>query len=344
MKKIYFLIVIAVLSLFITTSCKKDDGFDPDFIPARERSEEVVASTMEVEAFLETHFYNYEEFDNPPANFDYRIKFDTIAGDNANKIKLIDQVDFKMVQDRVDTDVTYKLYYLNVIQGEGESPNFPDIATISYEGWQFNNEPDNENIIDEYELFDSSVVPVQFDLTQIVNGLQDVLIEFNGATGFTENPDGTIAFENFGVGAVFMQSGLGYYVSPPAASSIGVYSQLVFSFHLYETEVGDQDQDTIPSTFEDVNGNGLEEDDDTDGDTIPNYLDTDDDGDFRLSVNEVEENEYVLNPGDPTPTYAPNEFVTNTEVDDTTGITTITTITFTDTDGDGTPDYLDPDN
>ena len=335
---------MVVTSLFLTTSCKKDDGGDANFIPARDRAVEITASTMEVEAFLETHFYNYEEFDNPPANFDYKIKFDTIAGDNASKTPLIDQVSFKNVKDRVNEDVTYKLYYLNVIQGEGDSPNFPDKVTITYEGWQFNNEPDNINSIDEFELFDSSVVPVQFDLTTIVNGLQDALIEFNGATGFTNNPDGTITFENFGVGAVFMQSGLGYYVNTQAGSSIPVYAQLIFTFQLYETEVGDQDQDTIPSIYEDVNGNGLEEDDDTDGDSIKNYLDTDDDGDLRLSKNEVDLNEYVLNPGDPTPVYASNEFVTKTVVDETTGVTTITTITFTDIDGDGTPDYLDPDN
>ena len=58
----------------------------------------------------------------------FKIKFDTIAGNNASKTPLMDQVSFKNVKDRVDETVTYKLYYLNTIQGDGDSPNFPDIA------------------------------------------------------------------------------------------------------------------------------------------------------------------------------------------------------------------------
>lgn len=47
----------------------------------------------------------------------------------------------------------------------------------------------------------------------------------------------------------------------------------------YEVSFIDDDQDDIPSLLEDINGNGDLEDDDTDGDGIPNYLDEDDDGD-----------------------------------------------------------------
>jgi len=41
----------------------------------------------------------------------------------------------------------------------------------------------------------------------------------------------------------------------------------------------DDDNDGIPSALEDLNGNGDLEDDDTDADGIPNYIDEDDDGD-----------------------------------------------------------------
>ena len=129
------------------------------------------------------------------------------------------------------------------------------------------------------------------------------------------NADGTVTYEGFGVGAVFMQSGLGYYVNPPPGSSVAipVYSQLIFTFQLFETEIGDQDFDGVPSVLEDVNGNGLEEDDDTDSDNRSNYLDPDDDGDGRPTEDEIEINEDG-------------------------------TITFPDTDGDGVVDYLDSDS
>ena len=48
----------------------------------------------------------------------------------------------------------------------------------------------------------------------------------------------------------------------------------------------EDDNDGIPAEFEDLNGNGDLNDDDTDGDGLPNYLDPDDDGDNVLTINE----------------------------------------------------------
>jgi len=113
---------------------------------------------------------------------------------------------------------------------------------------------------------------------------------------------------------------------------------------LAETELGDQDSDSVPSIYEDINNDQSVLDDDTDANGLPNFADVDDEGDGRLTINEVEKNEYMINPGDDDPVLASNEVVTKRETDPDTLITTITTITFTDQDGDGTPDYLDPDN
>ena len=167
------------------------------------------------------------------------------------------------------------------------------------------------------EVFDSSITPVDFDLTQVVNGFQDGLVEFNTSTGFKINPDGTIAFLEYGVGAVFIPSGLGYFDTEPRdinnIALIDAYSQIYFTFQVYLTEELDHDNDNVPSVVEDINGNGIEEDDDTDGDEFPNYFDVDDDGDGIFTIDEV----VVESDG---------------------------SITYPDTDGDGIPDYLDPDN
>jgi len=48
----------------------------------------------------------------------------------------------------------------------------------------------------------------------------------------------------------------------------------------------DDDNDGIPSEFEDRNGNGDLTDDDSDGDGIPDYIDADDDNDNVLTINE----------------------------------------------------------
>jgi len=81
------------------------------------------------------------------------------------------------------------------------------------------------------------------------------------------------------------------------------------------TVLTEDDNDGIPAELEDINGNGDLDDDDTDGDTIPNYLDDDDDGD---NVRTVTEN----------PEYSQSEGLANAQ----------------DTDGDTIPDYLDNDD
>lgn len=252
---------------------------------------------------METHFYNYEDY---PANPDsFKIKFDTIAGDNASKTPLKEQVTFKEIIDVYDTDVTYKLYFLKVREGGGDRPYFSDYTTNTYDGRLMN-----------LDLFDSSVIPVRFNLVDskstpgIIRGLQQALIEFKGAVGEPiEHPDGTLSFEDFGIGAVFIPSGLAYYQHPPSGD-LGAYDQLIFSFQLFSSEIADHDGDGIPSYMEDLNGNQYLFDDDTDGDGIPNYLDDDDDGDGRLTKFEIE--------------------IIDGE------------IFFPDTNGNGTPDYLDP--
>lgn len=297
MKSLPKVTILFSVFLLIVISCKKDD--DIDVIPERDRAEEAVSEQAKILAFLQSHFYNYEDFQNPPAGFDYKIVFDTIAGDNIDKTPLIDMVESKEVFDRVRPEVTYTLYYLNAIQGEGESPIFADRALLSFKG-QFLN----------LQAFDVSDAPINFDLTQVVTGFMEGVVELNAATSFVENPDGTVSFENFGVGAVFIPSGIAYWISPPPG--IPVYSSLIFSYKLYDvTKNVDHDSDGIPSFMEDLNNNGYLLDDDTDGDGIPNFLDSDDDGDGVLTRDEI-----IIHPDG--------------------------TLEFPDSNGNGIPDYLDP--
>ncbi|MGB5417257.1 hypothetical protein [Algibacter sp.] len=81
------------------------------------------------------------------------------------------------------------------------------------------------------------------------------------------------------------------------------------------TVLTEDDNDGIAAELEDINGNGDLEDDDTDGDGLPNYIDADDDGDNILTKNE-----------DPDPN---SDGVLSDALD---------------TDADGIPDYLDEDD
>lgn len=293
-----FLLLIVITA--ITVSCKKDDDRN-NVEPPRDRGEQAEQSQQDIEDFLSTHFYNYEDFQNPPADFDFKIVIDTISGVNSNKIPLIEQVSYKTVTDRVEPNVTYKMYYLDAIQGEGDPLSFADYAILTYHGLLLNR-----------NTFDMSNIPVQFDMTGVIPGFQEGLVEFNGAASFVKNEDGTIAFQDFGVGAIFIPTGMGYFNNPPIGSGIGMYRDLVFTFQLYAvvTDI-DHDNDGIPSRMEDLNENGILVDDDTDGDGIPNFLDNDDDGDGVLTRDEI----IIHEDG---------------------------TLEFPDSNGNGTPDYLDP--
>lgn len=310
MIKIKYTFALLIVILSITVSCKKDDDSGPDPIPPRDRGAEAIRAQDSIEKFLETHFYNYDEFQADPDNF--KLRFDTIPEGDETLIPLIQQVSFKEVRDIVDPSVTYKLYYLKVRDGGGEKPHFSDYTINTYEGRLFE---DRESL----DLFDSSVIPVRFNLVDtptapgIITGLQQALIEFGGASNIIENPDGTLTFENYGIGAVFIPSGLAYYQFPPGSGGLSAYEQLIFSFELFESEVADHDGDGIPSFMEDLNSNGYLLDDDTDGTGGANYLDNDDDNDGRRTEFEIE----IDGNGN---------------------------ITFPDEDGDGIPDYLDSDS
>ncbi|WP_411031690.1 FKBP-type peptidyl-prolyl cis-trans isomerase [Spongiimicrobium sp. 3-5] len=314
-KVVFFLTMIVIFG-----SCKKDDDPGIEVVPPRTLAEVEAEDAAEIIAFLDTHFYNYEEFASPPADFDFRIKIDTIAGDNAGKIPLRQQVEdleisvssseFGLSEEET---VTHTMYYLEAREGIGEGLTVADSSFVRYQGSLLNG-----------NVFDGSLnVPIWFDLATLQGPLQ-------GARGFAEgthmfkaggpptvNPDGTFSVEDYGIGMMIFPSGLGFFNSS-GSGSIPAYSPMIFTVDLYTVNDTDHDGDGIPSILEDLDGDGYLYNDNTDIDgedfqRFPNFGDPDDDGDGTRTREEI-----IIN-------------------DDG-------TLTFPDTDGDGTPDYLDPDN
>lgn len=321
--------------LVVFTSCNNDDDAVTT-IPPRDANEVYVENLAEIEEFLETHFFNYEEFDflDPysVANDNFKIVFDTIAGVNSDKISIMNspQLEFKFVE---NSGIDYKLYYLNVREGLGNEIHFCDEAFVTYEG----------SLTTGY-VFDSAVNPAGFNLITVgssagvVTGFQQGIIEFNTSTGFTDNGDGTTTFHNHGIGAVFIPSGLGYFQQP----LIGVpsYSPLIFTFSLYERTLLDHDGDNVYSYLEDVNNNGNLYDDDTDGDFGPNFIDNEDDGDGYFTDDELGYNTYIVdtNVGETEPVLASSEYeMSRTEEN---GILVIETFVMVDRNNVGIPDFL----
>ena len=295
---------IAIASIAIV-SCGSDD--DGGGIPIRDRGEVYAENIVELENYLRTHTYNYEDFD-PASTGDFEIVLDSIRESNSTRIALADRPElqrYSITRDGID----YNYFVLNVRQGTGpKQPTFADSVLVRYKG-----------ILLDSTVFDSARNAVWFDLPRLVQGFTVGVTKFNEAISFNQSPDGSFSYEGSGVGAVFMPSGLGYFATPP--SGIPQYAPLIFTFNLRQVQVTDHDGDGILSIYEDLDGDGSLRSgsaDNTDDDQFFNYLDSDDDGDgipTRTEISDEEGNLLIIN-GDPS--------------------------TAPDSDNDGIPDYLDP--
>lgn len=268
----YFFITLLVFF----SGCKKDNPDEVEEI--RDLSEQTIADNSALIQYLETHFYNYDDFEKNPDKYPIEITLDTIAEDNANKTPLIDQVTKKTIElingdDKINVD----LYYLVSRQGRGVSPSVADSTFVTYKGILLNG-----------VKFDEKVYPVWFDLISVVRGFREVLPELSDGT-FSVRADGTFDFKDYGQGILFIPSSLGYYSNN--TGSIPAYSPLIFSVSLYLVNQSDHDLDGILSIDEDVNKDNNPLNDDTDNDGIYNLFDTDDDGDGILTSNEYDQND-----------------------------------------------------
>lgn len=102
---------------------------------------------------------------------------------------------------------------------------------------------------------------------------------------------------------------------PPTTPEITTSYEATSGTVIFTTNLNEDDNDGIPANLEDINNDGDFTNDDTDNDTIPNYLDSDDDGDNIPTINEKPD---------------PNNDGNISDAQDT--------------DLDGIPDYLDPDD
>lgn len=309
MKLIKFLFVSLVF-VGLITSCGDDDDGDDFSVEIRDPEEVKIENAIEIEEFLESHFFEF--IDNPLHPNFQEFVFDTIAGENQNR-EPISESEFLKSKQVIQQDVEYTLYYLEMRKGNAQErqPTFADSTFVTYKGITIAN-----------EVFDSSPNPIWFDLTQSIRGFGQLVNELKGSSGFVENSDGTVTYnDDFGIGVVFIPSGLGYFAAPPFGSGILRYQPIIFSVQLYQSRESDHDRDGIPSYLEDVNMDGRVDDlingerfaDDTDENGVPNYLDIDDDGDGVLTRDEISDDDGNI------------------------------IIPYPDFNGDGTPDYLDPD-
>jgi len=165
-----------------------------------------------------------------------------------------------------------------------------------------------KGMLTDNSIFDERKYPAWLDLANSLEGFREGVSELKSGE-FRQNSNGTIQYSSYGIGLFFLPSGIGYFEN--TTSNIPEYSPLIFSVSLMTSNPTDHDSDGILSINEDIDGDGSPFYDDTDNDNLWNMYDADDDGDGTLTINELDKN--------------------NDQIID-------------DTNNDGIPDYLDPDN
>ncbi len=300
MNKTKNILFLAILISVVVSCLNDDDGVTQ--IPARDAEEVRLENEIEIQTFLESHYYEIENESGNP-NFE-KIVFKRIDSPDAPQDAIpLSEVDELTTKSITKDDVNYEIYILQLREGAASErrPFFADSVLVTYQGYNIEN-----------EVFDGSPTPLWIDLSGTIVGFRETFTEHRGASGFVENSDGTIAFnDDYGTGAVIIPSGLAYFNQPPISSNIGTYEPIIFSYKLFRSRIIDHDEDGIPSYLEDINATRELIDVDTDDNGVPNYVDADDDGDETPTIEEI-----IIN-------------------DDG-------SITFPDTNNNGTPDYLDP--
>ena len=284
------------LLAFILIQC--DDTTRSVIPPPRDFQDQRTADNDSIISFLQSHYYNYEDYANAASG--ERVEFTIDSLINApDKTPMIDQVVEHEVQvkDQDGNFIAHSMYVIpNVREGVGDSPTIADEVYITYKGM----------FLDGYS-FDQSEQQIWFMGLSTVQGFYELYPFIKRGTWEVDPATGLITFDGFGTAVAIMPSALGYYGSQSAPRE---YAPLIFAVDLYTFATADHDEDSVPTSVEDIDGNShfTDDADDTDGDGIPNYLDNDDDGDGVLTIDEYDVN--------------------------ADGVAD-------DSDGDGTPDYLD---
>ena len=302
MNKIKYSFIVLLTALSIISCSKKDDD-ETGTVTLKPYDEQYAIDIANIEEYLKT---NYVSVDG-----DYNVSFGKIA-DDPTQVSIWSYLNNdgfpKLIARPVHIhDVNYVLYYLVIREGEGERPMNVDGVLSAYSGSYLTSTTTDNVLTQTTTVFETVQHPNAFlNLFNVIRGWKEIFPQFKTGT-YTENDNGTITYDNYGVGVMFVPSGLAYYTG---SGSIPAYSPLIFSFKLYELQrldheiryvngVAIADPDGVLSMYEDLDGDGYvwlnselndpdgDNPDDFDKDGVPDFLDTDDDGDNYTTKLEI---------------------------------------------------------
>ena len=317
--KYYFILLITTITLF---SCTKDpEVFVP--VPAREFAVQYATDLKDIEQYLNTYYFTVTN--SPGSPEDQNIVFTRIpaGGTQASIMSFKNSTTFpKLLSREVKLhNINYTLYYLVLREGTGTSPSNVDQVFTTYRGDYLTSAAIEGTTALTTTKFEELVFEPQFlNLFGSIRGWKEIFPQFKTGTA-SGNAGGTVTYIDFGAGAMFIPSGLAYYAAGKGV--IPGYASLIFSFKLlatqrldHEFKIVNQEAIAIPdgilSYLEDNDGDhymwlkeelnaGVSNPDDTDGDGLPDFVDTDDDGDGVSTRTEITAPNGVLFPFDAIP-------------------------------------------
>jgi hypothetical protein len=295
--KFYFIVLITSVSLF---SCNNNDP-EITYEPPRDYATQYAADIAVIEDYLKTNYITVVQHPGYYDDQDVTITKIPAGGSQPSIYSYLNASTYpKLLTKDVNLHgIVYKLYYLVLRPGVGVSPCNVDGVLSSYKGAYLSVSAATATPPSELTatLFEEVKFPqTSFSLYSVITGWSETFPLFKKGTSKI-NTDGTVTYNDFGSGVMFLPSGLAYYNT--GTGSIPSYAPLVFSFKLYNVERLDQDNDGVFSYQEDLNNDGFVRvlatgtvnPDDTDGDFIPDFFDVDDDGDnytTRLEITKPE--------------------------------------------------------
>ncbi|AYN04974.1 MULTISPECIES: FKBP-type peptidyl-prolyl cis-trans isomerase [unclassified Flavobacterium] len=298
--KYYFILTVVSLSLF---SCSKSDN-NSEVVPLRDYAVQYATELADIEDYLKANYITVVDHAGFPDDQDVTI---TAIPPGGVQKSIWEQKTYELKYREVSlSGVLHKTYFLVLRKGVGDSPANTDAVFTSYTG-KYLERVANEGGVGTFVKstdFPGEKFPQDFfELygTGIIAGWGEIFPQFKEGTSSLNN-DGSVRYENFGAGVMFLPSRLAYYAT--GKDVIPSYAPLVFSFKLYGIKRLDHDGDGIPDWKEDHDNDGYMYDfrnafnypvpplvniDDTDKDGIPDFLDVDDDGDYIATKVEIKD-------------------------------------------------------
>jgi FKBP-type peptidyl-prolyl cis-trans isomerase FkpA len=195
MIRFFKIALVLTLSILFANCTKNNTDVTP--IPAEPYAVQYPKDTLKIVEYMNNYSmtvdadYNVEFIKADSSNPSIKMKF----GDAGTK-----QLKFNIVKrDGVD----YKVYYIPLREGTGDKPIEVDSVFASYTG----------RLVSDNIVFDKTPTPIWFTLDNVIQGWRKIFPLFKSGDKTVNTITGSVTYNNYGAGVIFIPSGLAYYNS-----------------------------------------------------------------------------------------------------------------------------------